>query len=206
VSISFASHAALAQHEHSTSELEVFVAAEGLAGHGQPHPRGDDPWFDADVILARVVTSARRARNVVQKILTFSHVLGDTSLAPTDLRSVVSERINLFSALAPPSIKIRTEIDTDIPLVRADAALAGDFIVNLCTIAYQAMQGRNGILTVRLRHSPPHVELSVTDTGHGRRRRLTVDSSKKRGGIRTRPDKVAEPRSRACLRNYSRLE
>jgi hypothetical protein len=46
---------ALAQHEHpgehSSSEFEVFVAAEGLAGHGQPHPRLDDPWLDADVIF-----------------------------------------------------------------------------------------------------------------------------------------------------------
>jgi hypothetical protein len=49
-------HSALAQHdhsvgEHSSSEFEVFLAAEGLAGHGQPHPREDDPWLDADVIF-----------------------------------------------------------------------------------------------------------------------------------------------------------
>jgi hypothetical protein len=49
--ISFAAQSALAQHEHSSSEFEVFVAAEGLAGHGQPHPREDDPWVDADVIF-----------------------------------------------------------------------------------------------------------------------------------------------------------
>src|SRR5450631_883869 len=47
---------ARAQHDHSaseqsSSEFEVFVAAEGLAGHGQPHPRLDDPWLDADVIF-----------------------------------------------------------------------------------------------------------------------------------------------------------
>jgi hypothetical protein len=47
---------ARAQHdhsagEHSSGEFEVFVAAEGLAGHGQPHPRLDDPWLDADVIF-----------------------------------------------------------------------------------------------------------------------------------------------------------
>jgi hypothetical protein len=49
--MTLASHTALSQHEHSTSEFEVFVAAEGLAGHGQPRPREDDPWFDADVIF-----------------------------------------------------------------------------------------------------------------------------------------------------------
>ena len=42
---------AFAQHEHSSGELEVFLAAEGLAGHGQPRPREDDPWVNADVIL-----------------------------------------------------------------------------------------------------------------------------------------------------------
>jgi two-component system, cell cycle sensor histidine kinase and response regulator CckA len=117
--------------------------------------------------LERVLASARRARNVVQKILTFSHALGDTALAPTDLRGVVNESIVLFSALAPPSIEIRTEIDAEVPLVRADATLAVDVIMNLCTNAYQAMQGGNGVLTVGLRLSPPHVELWVADTGHG---------------------------------------
>ena len=117
--------------------------------------------------LERVMTSARRAKNVVHKILTFSHVLGDTALAPTDLRNVVSESITLFSALAPPSIEIRSEIDAGVPLVRADATLAGDVLINLCTNAYQAMQGGNGVLTVGLKYSPPHVELWVTDTGHG---------------------------------------
>jgi signal transduction histidine kinase len=117
--------------------------------------------------LERVMASARRARNVVQKILTFSHALGDTALAPTDLRSVVTESIVLFSALAPPTIEIRSEIDAEVPLVRADPTLAGDVIMNLCTNAYQAMQGRNGVLTVGLRLSPPHVELWVADTGHG---------------------------------------
>jgi signal transduction histidine kinase len=123
--------------------------------------------------LERVLASARRAKNVVQKILTFSHVLGDTTLAPIDLRNVVTESLVLFSALTPPSIEIRTEIAQDIPLVRADATLAMDLVMNLCTNAYQAMQGSPGVLTVGLRVPPPttiaipSVELWVADSGHG---------------------------------------
>jgi signal transduction histidine kinase len=123
--------------------------------------------------LERVLASARRAKNVVQKILTFSHVLGDTTLAPIDLRNVVAEGVVLFSALAPPSIEIRTEIAEHVPLVRADATLAVDLVTNLCTNAYQAMQGTAGVLTVGLRAPPPvagasaSVELWVADTGHG---------------------------------------
>jgi two-component system, cell cycle sensor histidine kinase and response regulator CckA len=117
------------------------------------------------------LASARRAKNIVQKILTFSHVLGDTKLAPIDLRNVVAEGVVLFSALAPPSIEIRTEIAEHVPLVRADATLAMDLVMNLCTNAYQAMQGTQGVLTVGLRVPPsaamPSVELVVSDTGHG---------------------------------------
>ncbi len=124
--------------------------------------------------LERVLAAARRAKDIVQKILTFSHVLGDTTLAPTDLRNVVAESVVLFSALAPPSIEVRTEIAEHVPLVRADATLAMDLVMNLCTNAYQAMQGNAGILTVGLRVAPaaaadslPRVELWVADTGHG---------------------------------------
>jgi signal transduction histidine kinase len=117
--------------------------------------------------LVRVLASARRAKNVVQKILRFSHVLGDTTLAPTDLRSVVPESLVLFSALAPPSIEVRTDFAAEIPMVRADATLLNDVVMNLCTNALQSMQGNNGILTVGLRYSQSSVELWVSDTGHG---------------------------------------
>jgi hypothetical protein len=46
----FACHAAHAQHEHSSSEFEVFVAAEALGGSGQRR-RDDDSWANADVIF-----------------------------------------------------------------------------------------------------------------------------------------------------------
>jgi two-component system cell cycle sensor histidine kinase/response regulator CckA len=83
----------------------------------------------------------------------------------------------LFSALTPPSIEIRTEIPAELPLVRADATLALNLIMNLCTNAYQAMQGTQGVLTVGLRTTmapsapeqpwPASVEFWVADTGHG---------------------------------------
>jgi hypothetical protein len=47
----FAAGPAFAGHEQWSSEFEVFVATEALAGAGQPHPRSDDAWFNADVIF-----------------------------------------------------------------------------------------------------------------------------------------------------------
>jgi signal transduction histidine kinase len=92
------------------------------------------------------------------------------------MRGVVSEGLNLFSALARPSVEIRTEIDAAIPLVKADATLALHLVINLCTNAYQAMAGAEGVLTVGLRSrekadagavAQSGVEFWVSDTGHG---------------------------------------
>lgn len=43
---------ARSQHQHPASEFDVFLSADGVAGHGQPHPREeDDAWFTADVVF-----------------------------------------------------------------------------------------------------------------------------------------------------------
>jgi signal transduction histidine kinase len=123
-----------------------------------------------------VLAAARRAKDVVKKILTFTRQLDAARLAPIDLRVVVGEGLHLFSALAPASIEIRTEIAEAIPIVKADATLALHLIINLCTNAYQAMEGAEGVLTIGLRPAEntdagtaaqPAVELWVSDTGHG---------------------------------------
>jgi signal transduction histidine kinase len=126
--------------------------------------------------LERVLAAARRAKDVVKKVLTFSRELDEAKLDLIDLRGVVIEGLNLFSALAPSSVEIRTEIDEAVPLVKADATLALHLVINLCTNAYQAMEDAEGVLTVGLRYreragegalTPSWVEFWVSDTGHG---------------------------------------
>jgi signal transduction histidine kinase len=124
--------------------------------------------------LERVLAAARRAKDVVRKILTFSRELDEAKLSLIDLKAVTIEGLNLFSALAPPSIEIRAEIGEAIPPVKADATLALHLMINLCTNAYQAMEGAEGVLTIGLRctegdgaDTQPRVEFWVSDTGHG---------------------------------------
>lgn len=124
--------------------------------------------------LERVLGAAQRAKDVVKKILTFSSELGEVKLALIDLKGIVAEGLNLFSALAPSSVEIRTEIEEFIPSVRGDATLALHLVINLCTNAFQAMQGSSGIVTVALKYVSSESEFkegsvvfSVADTGQG---------------------------------------
>ena len=123
--------------------------------------------------LERVLTQARRAKDIVQKILRFSRAFGDTQVTPIDLRAVLDEGRHLISALAPPGIVIRAEISADVPPVMGNTSLALDMVINLCTNALQSMGGANGVLTFGLCYphhssiSESRVELWVKDTGHG---------------------------------------
>ena len=126
--------------------------------------------------LERVLAAARRAKDVVKKILTFTRQLDAARLTAIDLRAIIIDGLHLFSALAPPSIETRTELADSVPLVQADSTLALHLVINLCTNAYQAMEGTSGVLTIGLcstersiaGSSPQHgVELWVSDTGHG---------------------------------------
>ncbi len=132
------------------------------------------PDSPARADLQRVLAAGRRAKDVVKSILTFSRELGDSITTAVDLRSVLSDSMALLSALGPPNVEIKTEIAEDVGPIRADAALALHMLMNLCTNAFQAMQGSQGTLSIALRRVearspgvPAQIELCVGDTGHG---------------------------------------
>ncbi len=128
--------------------------------------------------LDGILSAARRAREIVRKVLTFSRTFDAPRLEPVRLDAVVDETFKLFAALVPPSIRVEREVATDTPLVMADTGSLSQLVMNLCTNAYQAMQTTGGVLTIgTLRvdaaasdgdaERAPRVELFVRDTGHG---------------------------------------
>ena len=124
--------------------------------------------------LEGVLSAARRARDIVRKVLTFSRTMDAGQLVPVRLDGTVDEALTLFRALAPPNIEVRRELADDVPDVLADPGLLSQLVMNLCTNAYQAMRGAGGVLTIGVRLAEPTpddagpvVELFVRDTGHG---------------------------------------
>jgi signal transduction histidine kinase len=128
--------------------------------------------------LANVLRSARRARDIVQKVLTFSRQLGSEERKVVQLEELVSEALRLFTAIVPSNVEVTAEIEPNCKPVLADANLIIQLVMNLCTNAYQAMRPDGGLLTVGLRRNVveesngkaaagEYTELFVSDTGHG---------------------------------------
>lgn len=139
------------------------------------------PNHSAARCLNEILNAAERAKDLVDRILTFSrprapqrHLI---SLAP-----VMEEVVRLLRSTLPAGIELNVEIGPDLPLVRADASQIHQIVLNLGTNAWHALEGRNGKIAFRLerRHLDAgfcrthtglapglHTCLSVSDTGKG---------------------------------------
>ena len=112
------------------------------------------------VSLDEIDKAGGRGRTLVQQILAFSR------RQPQDfrvqaLRPLVEEALRLLRATLPAGVEIGIAL-ADAPLdVRADATQIGQVLMNLCTNAWHALEGRSGRIEVGL------VEVLV-DAGRGR--------------------------------------
>jgi signal transduction histidine kinase len=126
-----------------------------------------------------ILRSARRSKEVVNKVLAFSGQLSFGKRERLDINEPVHEAVRLFGALAPASITIVKRFEGPCLPVVADATLINLLTVNLCSNALQAMSATGGTLTVglarrRVADLEPdgvaagiYMELRIQDTGHG---------------------------------------
>ena len=135
---------------------------------------------DARDAHSSILQAARRARDLVQQILTFSRQRR-YELRPIHIQAVIGEALKLARASLPSTITIRQQIDPHCRMVMADATEVHQIAMNLVTNAFHAMKKAGGVLTVALtqvelgaaeaalREAAPgtYVCLTVADTGVG---------------------------------------
>ncbi|WP_439113049.1 PAS domain-containing protein [Hydrogenophaga sp.] len=141
---------------------------------GERHP--------AQESLAEISRAAIRARQLVQQILTFSR-RRTQEMQRQPLTPLVEEALGLMRSLLPAGIKLVARLPSATLPVLADATQMQQVLMNLCTNAWQAMEGRSGDVTVALREvrldaaqalllgddlpSGAYACLSVADNGPG---------------------------------------
>ena len=122
--------------------------------------------------IEEILRAARRAKSLVEQILTFSRSSEKKELLQP-IHPIVKEVMKLMHVTLPTTIQIREDIDEHCGLVSFDPVQIHQILINLCTNSAHAMAGRRGTLTVRLakarrdEEGREWVELSVADTGCG---------------------------------------
>ncbi|MBK6911902.1 MAG: PAS domain S-box protein [bacterium] len=134
----------------------------------------------------QIIAAARRARDLVRQILTFSRQV-DQELRPVRMESVVKEALELMRASLPSTVILQTNLSSGSHVVMAEPTQVHQVILNLCTNAFQSLEQATGLIEVELRNvnvgvdlalrssvlrQGPHICLTVRDTGSGIDRKL----------------------------------
>jgi PAS domain S-box-containing protein len=100
--------------------------------------------------LGEINRAAIRARQLVQQILAFSRRQAQL-LVHQPLGPLVQETLTLMRSLLPAGVRLTTRIAGGELSVLADATQIQQVLMNLCTNAWQALDGRSGEVTVAMR-------------------------------------------------------
>ena len=132
--------------------------------------------------LQAVLKAAKRAKKLVQQILTFSRQ-EPQNLQPQKLQPLIRESMDFLRHSIPSTVKTEQFIEEFDDTVMCDASQVQQIVMNLCTNAWQAMETEPKTLTVELRkitigsfmaasyknlkENQPYARITVHDTGKG---------------------------------------
>lgn len=151
----------------------VALAERRIKKENQNHPALED--------LDGIMEAAERAKELVQQILTFSRK-SDSNSKPLVLKTIVGEALRLIRASIPSAIEFHNDIQAENTKIKGDPTEIEQVIINLCTNAHHAMEGRSGVIKNTLREvtvdsafareNPPltpgpYVQFTIEDNGHG---------------------------------------
>lgn len=114
--------------------------------------------------LIDILNGAKRARDLVQRILLFSRQK-EYQLEPTDIRPIIKESYKLLRSSIPANIDFKLDLYSGEDFVLCDATEIHEIILNLCTNAYHAIVRDDGSIIIGLfrQHPPPELNLSPDD-------------------------------------------
>jgi PAS domain S-box-containing protein len=131
--------------------------------------------------LQEVLKASRRAKELVQQILTFSSQYV-YKREPLQFSQLVKEALTPLCASLPATIKLQLHIDEDVGTILAEKTQVHQIIQNLFANAEHAMRETGGRLEISVSKVEvdqvfaashhgllpgPYVRLTVRDTGHG---------------------------------------
>ncbi|MBU0996385.1 MAG: PAS domain S-box protein [Proteobacteria bacterium] len=131
--------------------------------------------------LKEVLSAARRAKSLVQQILTFSRK-GQDEIAALQLNPIIKESVRFLRSSIPSTVEFRLDIDPDSGYVFCDPTQIHQIVMNLCTNAFQAIPEEGGMIEISLKPmvvddgiklnlnalmTGKHIRLSVRDSGQG---------------------------------------
>jgi PAS domain S-box-containing protein len=152
-----------------------------LMGYTELTLRAIPPEHTAHNHLTHIQKALNRARDIIQQLLTFSRKV-DILKQPVDVGPIISETFTFLRSTIPANVDLRLNLDINKEKILADPTQIHQVIMNLCVNAAQALQNREGIITVTVTSrnislnkieecsnlpEGKYIRIDVTDNGPG---------------------------------------
>ncbi|MBF0288776.1 MAG: response regulator [SAR324 cluster bacterium] len=131
--------------------------------------------------IEQCMSAARRAKDLVQQILTFSRQ-SEQEFQAISIIPMIKESLKLLRASLPTTIEIEENLDPECGNIWANPTQIHQVLMNLCTNAGYAMRDSGGVLRIDLKQvdhdiannatlqdleEKAYVQLTLSDTGIG---------------------------------------
>lgn len=152
-----------------------------IIGNSEMLTIADDVSAEVKEGINQILTASQRARKLVSQILTFSRQ-GEQQKMLINLKPIIKETLGFLRSPLSATIELRYCIKPDVGNILGDPTQIQQVLMNLCTNAWHAMEGREGVLRIELENvviagadgqlnpeleEQDYVRLTVSDNGHG---------------------------------------
>jgi len=131
--------------------------------------------------LLQIKKASLRAKNLILQILTFSR-RSTTTRQPVTAATIIKETLKLLQATLPATVDLQQHIQADQACILADPTELHQIVTNLCTNAFHALPGEQGVIRIELKahqiteeerkwhpelNEQLYLRLRVSDSGSG---------------------------------------
>lgn len=142
---------------HTTApELSAFANEQNL------------PFIIEDTfeLIAESLTGARRARDIIGNLRTFSHP-DDTTVSRVNLLELLESTLRIANTQIKRNAKLTLTKDIDTAFVNGNATQLSQVLLNLINNAYQAIKQPQGVISVSISKIQRWLTIKVADNGCG---------------------------------------
>jgi signal transduction histidine kinase len=121
---------------------------------------------DSFALIEESLTGARRSRDIINNLRTFSHP-DDTSVTKVDLLELLASTIRIANTQIKRNARLTLSTDIDSAFVDGNATQLSQVLLNLINNAYHAIHHKQGLIAVSITQLGRWLTIKIADNGCG---------------------------------------
>jgi len=121
---------------------------------------------DSKELLSESLEGARRARDIIKNLRSFSHP-DETTISKVNITKLIEDAIKMANTQFKKQTKTVVQSENQDLLIEGNITQLSQVILNLISNAYYSINHSNGLIEINIRKISPWINIEVIDNGKG---------------------------------------